>query len=96
VYAKLLTAEYWTTPEAGGKVDKTNLTQFGQAMRQLNIRMIAAYSPEARGRSERQFKTLQDRLPKELALRGITEMEAANCRTSCANAMSGRSGRTTA
>jgi hypothetical protein len=78
VYAKLLTAEYWTTPEAGKKVDKTHLTQFGQAMRQLNIRMIAAYSPEARGRSERQFKTLQDRLPKELALRGITEMEAAN------------------
>lgn len=66
------------TPEAGGKVGKSNLTQFGQAMRQLNIRMIAAYSPQARGRSERQFKTLQDRLPKELALRGITSLEAAN------------------
>ena len=71
-------SHYWTTPEAGGKVDKANPTQFGRAMRQLSIQMIAAYSPEARGRSERQFKTLQDRLPKELALRGITSLEAAN------------------
>jgi hypothetical protein len=47
-------------------------------MRQLNIQMIAAYSPQARGRSERQFKTLQERLPKELALAGITTLEAAN------------------
>ena len=71
-------SHYWTTPEVGGKVDKSNLTQFGRAMRQLDIQMIAAYSPEARGRSERQFKTLQDRLPKELALAGITNLEAAN------------------
>lgn len=71
-------SHYWHTPIAGGKVDKDNLTQFGRAMRQLGIEMIAAYSPEARGRSERAFKTHQDRLVKELAFHGITTMEAAN------------------
>lgn len=71
-------SHYWHTPEAGGKVDKNNLTQFGQAMRRLGIVMIAAYSPEARGRSERMFRTHQERLPKELALAGITNMIAAN------------------
>jgi len=58
-------SHYWVTPEAGGKVDKKNLTQFGRAMKQLGIEMIAAYSPEARGRSERAFRTHQERLPKE-------------------------------
>jgi hypothetical protein len=53
-------------------------TQVGRALAQLGIRHIAAYSPEARGRSERAFRTLQDRLPKELALAGITTLEAAN------------------
>jgi hypothetical protein len=71
-------SHYWNTPEAGGKVDKRNLTQFGRAMRQLGIEMIAAYSPEARGRSERAFGTHQGRLPQELALAGITNMAAAN------------------
>lgn len=71
-------SHYWYTPEAGGKVDKQNLTQFGQAMKRLGIEMIAAYSPEARGRSERMFRTHQERLPKELVLAGITDMEAAN------------------
>lgn len=71
-------SHYWTTPEADGKVDKENLTQFGRAMKQLGIDMIAAYSPEARGRSERAFGTHQGRLPQELALAGITDMEAAN------------------
>ena len=71
-------SHYWNTPEAGGKVDKINLTQFGRAMKQLGIDMIAAYSPEARGRSERAFATHQGRLPKELALAGITTIEAAN------------------
>lgn len=71
-------SHYWNTPEAGGRVDKVNLTQFGRAMKQLGISMIAAYSPEARGRSERMFRTHQDRLPKELAKEGITTMEAAN------------------
>ena len=71
-------SHYWHTPEAGGKVDKHNPTQFGQAMKRLGILMIAAYSPQARGRSERMFRTHQERLPKELALAGITDMEAAN------------------
>lgn len=71
-------SHYWTTPEAGGKVDKVNLTQFGRAMKHLGIEMIAAYSAEARGRSERAFSTHQGRLPKELALAEIPEMEAAN------------------
>jgi len=71
-------SHYWHTPEAGGKVDKHNLTQFGQAMKRLGIEMIAAYSPQARGRSERMFRTHQERLPKELALAGITDMETAN------------------
>lgn len=71
-------SHYWHTPEANGKVDKKNLTQFGRAMHQLGIEMIPAYSPEARGRSERAFQTHQDRLVKELAYHGITTMEAAN------------------
>ena len=71
-------SHYWHTPEAGGKVDKSNPTQFGRAMAQLGITMIAAYSPEARGRSERAFSTHQERLPKELALMGITTMDEAN------------------
>jgi transposase len=71
-------SHYWYTPEAGGKVDKDNPTQFGRAMRQLGIEMIPAYSPEARGRSERVFNTHQDRLVKELALHGITTMEEGN------------------
>ncbi len=71
-------SHYWHTPEAGGKVDKTNLTQFGRAMAQLGIEMIPAYSPEARGRCERMFSTHQERLPKELAAAGITTMAAAN------------------
>lgn len=71
-------SHYWTTPEAGGKVDKDNLTQFGRALKQLGIEMIAAYSPEARGRSERMFRTHQERLPRELALAGIADMASAN------------------
>ena len=71
-------SHYFHTPEAGGKVSKTQLTQVGRALAELGIEHIAAYSPEARGRSERLFRTLQDRLVKELALAGITEVEAAN------------------
>jgi len=71
-------SHYWHTPEAGGKVDKKNPTQFGRAMKQLGIDMIAAYSPQARGRSERTFGTHQGRLPQELALAGITDMAQAN------------------
>ena len=71
-------SHYWHTPEAGGKVDKDNPTQFGRALRHLGIEMIAAYSPEARGRSERAFGTHQGRLPNELAAAGITDMASAN------------------
>ena len=71
-------AHYWSTPKAGGKVDKVNLTQFGQAMKRLGIEMIAAYSPQARGRSERAFKTHQGRLPQELSSAGIATMQEAN------------------
>ena len=81
LFASLYTdrgSHYWYTPEAGGRVDKPNLTQFGQAMSRLGIERIPAYSPEARGRSERMFRTHQGRLPQELALAGITDREAAN------------------
>jgi transposase len=71
-------SHYFRTPVAGGKVDKNNLTQVGRALKQLGIKHIAAYSPEARGRSERAFKTHQGRLPNELAKAGITDMAAAN------------------
>ncbi|MDR0218267.1 MAG: ISNCY family transposase [Enterobacteriaceae bacterium] len=71
-------SHYWYTPEAGGKVDKRNPTQFGRAMQRLGIEMIAAYSPQARGRSERMFRTHQERLPRELSLAGITDMSQAN------------------
>lgn len=71
-------SHYWNTPEAGGRVDKGHLTQFGRALHQLGIEMIPAYSPEARGRSERMFRTHQDRLVKELAAAGITTMAEAN------------------
>lgn len=71
-------SHYWHTPHADGKVDRDKLTQFGRAMKQLGIDMIPAYSPEARGRSERAFGTHQGRLPQELALAGITSMAQAN------------------
>ena len=71
-------SHYWFTPGTGGKVSRTQPTQFGRAMKQLGIEMIPAYSPEARGRSERNFSTHQERLPRELALQGITTMDAAN------------------
>ena len=71
-------SHYFSTPEAGAKVDKTHLTQVGRALSQLGVVHIPAYSPEARGRSERMFGTLQDRLIKELALAGIRDIGAAN------------------
>jgi transposase len=71
-------SHYFHTPSAGGKVDRTRLTQVGRALDRLGVEHIAAYSPEARGRSERMFATLQDRLPKELKLAGITDVAAAN------------------
>ena len=71
-------SHYWHTPEAGGGVDKDNPTQVGRALAQLGIELIAAYSPQARGRSERMFGTLQKRLPQELRLAGIATMAEAN------------------
>lgn len=69
---------YFHTSEAG-RVDRGHLTQVGRALAQLGIEHIAAYSPQARGRSERLFRTLQDRLVKELAQAGVTDdVEAAN------------------
>ena len=69
---------YFYTPKAGGKIDKTKLTQVGRALKQLNIKHIPAYSPQARGRSERMFGTLQGRLPQEFVLHGIETMAQAN------------------
>lgn len=69
---------YFTTPEAGGKIDRDNPTQVGRALAQLGIEHIPAYSPEARGRSERMFGTLQGRLPPELRWAGITTLDGAN------------------
>ncbi|RWJ58460.1 MAG: ISNCY family transposase [Mesorhizobium sp.] len=71
-------SHYFHTPKAGEKVDKKRLTQVGRALQRLGIEHIPAYSPEARGRSERMFSTLQQRLPRELALAGIAGVDAAN------------------
>jgi transposase len=71
-------SHYFFTPKAGGKVDKTKLTQVGRALQQLGITHIPSYSPEARGRMERVFGTLQNRLPQELRLEKIVTVEAAN------------------
>jgi transposase len=69
---------FFVTRQAGETVDKRRLTQVGRALEELGIKMIPAYSPQARGRSERNFGTWQGRLPQELRLRGITELEKAN------------------
>jgi len=66
------------TPKAGGRVDRTQLTQVGRALARLGIEHIPAYSPQARGRSERLNRTLQDRLVNELRLHGITTLAGAN------------------
>ena len=71
-------SHYFFTPAAGEAVDKKRLTQVGRALARLGIEHIPAYSPQARGRSERMFGTLQGRLPKELSLFGITDIVAAN------------------
>src|ERR1700723_4415612 len=71
-------SHFWLTPQGGEKVDQARVTQVGRALRELGGRMIPAYSPQARGRSERNFGTWQGRLPQELRLRAITTVEAAN------------------
>jgi transposase len=71
-------SHFFLTPKAGEPVDRQSLTQVGRALRDLSIRLIPAYSPQARGRSERSFRTWQARLPQELRLRGITDPKEAN------------------
>ena len=71
-------SHYFHTPKAGGKVDKEALTQLGRALAQLGIQHIPSYAPEARGRMERLFGTLQARWPQEFRLAGIATVEAAN------------------
>jgi len=71
-------SHFWLTPKVGGKVDYYRRTQVGRALRELGVQMIPAYSPEARGRSERNFSTWQGRLPQELRLRELRTLEAAN------------------
>src|SRR5881227_733936 len=71
-------SHFWLTPKVGGKVDPHRMTQVGRALHELGVQMIPAYSPQARGRSERSFGTWQNRLPQELRLAGITSREEAN------------------
>jgi transposase len=71
-------SHFWLTPKVGGKVDPHRLTQVGRALRELGVQMIPAYSPQARGRSERSFGTWQGRLPQELRLHRITSVDEAN------------------
>jgi transposase len=71
-------SHFWLTPKTGGKVDYHRRTQVGRALHELGVQMIPAYSPEARGRSERNFGTWQGRLPQELRLRQIRTLAAAN------------------
>src|SRR5213080_1061450 len=71
-------SHFWLTPKAGEVVDPHRLTQVGRALRELGIGMIPAYSPQARGRRERNFGTWQGRLPQELRLAGCTSLESAN------------------
>jgi hypothetical protein len=71
-------SHYFVTPKDSSKVDKTQLTQVGRALSQLGITHIPSYSPQARGRMERVFGTLQKRLPQELRLARIKTIAAAN------------------
>jgi transposase len=71
-------SHFFLTPKAGEPVDSNRLTQVGRALEQLGIEAIPAYSPQARGRSERNFQTWQGRLPQELRVRGIQSVEEAN------------------
>src|SRR5580692_7282738 len=71
-------SHFFQTPAAGGPVDRQRLTQVGRALHELGIEMIPAYSPQARGRSERRVGTWQGRLPQELRLARIGTVEEAN------------------
>lgn len=71
-------SHFFITDKAGKRVDRANLTQVGRALSELGISHIASYSPQARGRAERLFSTLQGRLPQELRLKGITTKDKTN------------------
>jgi hypothetical protein len=71
-------SHFFVTKKAGEKVEKHRLTQLGRALKELGVQTIAAYSPQARGRSERNFGTWQGRLPQELRLAGISTVQGAN------------------
>jgi len=71
-------SHFFETTKAGERVNRDRLTQVGRALKELGIEAIPAYSPQARGRSERGFRTWQGRLPQELRKAGITTMEGAN------------------
>jgi len=60
------------------RLKKLPVTQFGRATKELDVRLILARSPQAKGRVERANGTLQDRLVKDLRLAKITSLEAAN------------------
>jgi transposase len=71
-------SHFFVTPKAGGKVDPNQVTQLGRALQELGIKMIPAYSPQARGRMERSYRTWQGRLPQELRIRKMQTVEEAN------------------
>ena len=71
-------SHFFVTPQAGGKVDQNQVTQLGRALREVGIKMIPAYSPQARGRMERSYRTWQGRFPQELRVRGVETVEQAN------------------
>jgi transposase len=71
-------SHFFETPKAGARIDPHRVTQVGRALRELGIGMIPAYSPQARGRSERSFGTWQGRLPQELRQRGMGTVPEAN------------------
>ncbi len=77
-------AFFFVTPRRGERVDAGRPTQVGRALQELGIKMIPAYSPQARGRMERSYATWQGRLPQELRLHGIRDLERANEFLRCA------------
>jgi len=72
-------AHYFHTPKGGERASRSHKTQVGRALAQLGTEHIASYSPQARGRSERAFRTLQDRLPKEPGATATLDPVCARC-----------------
>jgi transposase len=71
-------SHFFRTPKAGEPVDTRQVTEVGRALKDVGIEPIPAYSPQARGRSERNFGTWQGRLPQELRIRNMGTLEQAN------------------